>query len=272
MSIPRTSTEVGRSFAANPVIAAGQGAPVVFLHGVLGQEWPGFLDDLAVNRRVFAPATPGISDPADLQHLDTFADLVLYYDDLFDQLGLEQSDLVGHSFGGMVAAEYAATMRGRVRSLVLIDAMGLWLDETPVEDHLLVAPERQTELLFADTTADEVRAILEPPDDIAAAREHMLDRFDALGASSHFIHPIPERGLIRRASRISAPTLLVWGASDQLVPPVYAQAFADVISGARVELIEGAGHHPHLERRKEVGHVVGNFLDHQSDERIDNAR
>jgi pimeloyl-ACP methyl ester carboxylesterase len=56
--------------------------------------------------------------------------LLLYYDDLFDRLGLDRVDLVGHSFGGMVAAEYAATFRDRVGKLVLIDAMGLWRDDT----------------------------------------------------------------------------------------------------------------------------------------------
>lgn len=128
-------------FSSNPVIAEGQGDPVVFLHGPLGQEWSGFLDDLAADHRVFAPANPGIDEPAELDLLDGMHDLVLYYDELFDNLGIGVPfDLVGHSYGGMVAAEYAATYPRKVRKLVLIDSMGLWLDDAPVGDFVTVAP------------------------------------------------------------------------------------------------------------------------------------
>ncbi len=51
--------ELPGGFAANPVIIKGEGAPVVYLHGPFGQEWDGFLDDLAVHRRVYAPAHAG---------------------------------------------------------------------------------------------------------------------------------------------------------------------------------------------------------------------
>lgn len=254
------TVEVGRAFASNPVIAAGDGSPVVYLHGPLGQEWPGFLDDLAARHRVYAPASAGIADPADLAQLDTFADLALYYDDLLDGLGLDQVDLIGHSFGGMAAAEFAAFFHHRVRRLVLIDAMGLWLDETPVEDHVIVNADRQAELLYGDHAADEVRARLDMPDDVTEARGIMLDRFDALAATSHFIHPVPERGLSRRLPRVTMPTLLIWGAEDQLVPPAYAEAFQAALPQAEVALVEGAGHHAHLERRAQVSELVLGFL------------
>src|ERR1700683_4714629 len=124
--------EVPGGFAATPVIFTGEGAPVLYFHGPFDQEWYEFLDDLAAYRRVYAPAHAGAEQTEDLDQLDGLSDLVLYYDDLFDRLGLDRGDLIGHSFGGMVAAEYAATFRDRVRQLVLIDAMGLWRDDAPV--------------------------------------------------------------------------------------------------------------------------------------------
>ena len=157
------SVELPGGFAANPVIIKGEGAPVVYLHGPFGQEWDGFLDDLAAHRRVYAPAHAGAEETEDLEQLDGLSDLVIYYDDLFDRLGLEQVDLIGHSFGGMVAAEYAATFRDRVRKLVLIDAMGLWHDDAPVADHLLVSPEKLVKLLFNDPSKPEVKAKLAMP-------------------------------------------------------------------------------------------------------------
>src|SRR6267154_5067700 len=172
--------ELPGGFAANPVIIKGEGAPVVYLHGPFGQEWDGFLDDLALHRRVYAPANAGAEETEDLDHLDGFSDLVLYYDDLFDRLGLERVDLVGHSFGGMVAAEYAATFPHRVGKLVLIDALGLWRDDIPVEDHLLAAPEKQIALLFKDPSKPEVKAKLAMPEDAEALSDAILRRFGAL--------------------------------------------------------------------------------------------
>jgi pimeloyl-ACP methyl ester carboxylesterase len=254
------NVELPGGFAANPVIAKGTGAPVVYLQGAFGQEWDGFLDDLAEDRRVYAPAHAGAEDTEDLEHLDTIADLVIYYDDLFDRLGLDRVDLVGHSFDGMVAAEYAATFRDRVAKLVLIDAMGLWRDEAPVQDHLLVAPERLARLLFKDPSKPEFAAKLAMPTERDAMNKALVRRFGALASTSHFIHPIPERGLKKRLRRIKAETLILWGAQDTLAPPVYANDFASMIPRARVHLIENAGQVPQIEQRELVSQQVRKFL------------
>jgi pimeloyl-ACP methyl ester carboxylesterase len=254
------NVELPGGFAANPVIIKGEGAPVVYLHGPFGQEWDGFLDDLAAYRRVYAPAHAGAEETEDLEQLDGIPDLLLYYDDLFDRLGLERVDLVGHSFGGMVAAEYAATFRDRVGKLVLIDAMGLWRDDAPVEDHLLVSPQKLVKLLFNDPSKPDVAANLAMPKEPAAMNAAIVDRFGALASTSHFIHPIPERGLKRRLRRIKADTLIMWGAQDALVPAVYASEFAKLIPAARVQMIENAGHVPQLEQRLLVSEHLRKFL------------
>jgi pimeloyl-ACP methyl ester carboxylesterase len=252
--------EMPAGFAANPVLSKGQGAPVVYLHGPFGQEWDGFLDDLASYRRVYAPAHAGAEQTEDLEQLDGIPDLLLYYDDLFDRLGLERLDLIGHSFGGMVAAEYAATFRNRVGKLVLIDPMGLWRDDAPVQDHLLVAPEKLVKLLFHDPSKPEVAAKLAMPKERDGMNAAMVHRFGALASTSHFVHPIPERGLRKRLRRIKAETLVLWGAHDALVPAVYAAEFAALIPNARVEMIEEAGHLPQVEQRKVLSGHLERFL------------
>lgn len=254
------SVELPGGFAANPVLIKGQGAPVVYLHGPFGQEWDEFLDDLSLHRRVYAPSHAGAEETEDLDQLDGLSDLVLYYDDLFDRLGLEEVDLIGHSFGGMVAAEYAATFRNRVRKLVLIDAMGLWHDDAPVADHLLVSPQKLVKLLFHDPSKPEVVAKLAMPSEHEAMNAALVQRFGALASTSHFIHPIPERGLKRRLRRITAETLVLWGAQDALVPPLYAAEFAALIPNARVEMIQKAGHLPQVEQRKVVSDHLEKFL------------
>ena len=254
------NVELPGGFAANPVIVKGDGAPVVYLHGTFGQEWDGFLDDLAAASPRLRACACGLRRDRRPPASGYDPDLLLYYDDLFDSLGLERVDLVGHSFGGMVAAEYAATFRDRVGKLVLIDAMGLWRDEAPVEDHLLVSPEKLVKLLFKDPCKPEVAAKLAMPTETAARNEAILRRFGALASTAHFIHPIPERGLARRLRRIKAQTLILWGAQDSLTPPVYANDFAKLIPNARVHMIEKAGHVPQIEQRQVVSEHLIKFL------------
>src|SRR5438105_3221378 len=86
----------------------GSGPPLVFLHGPWGLVADGaFLDLLAVSNTVYAPRHPGTSagDSEAIHRLDDWWDLIIYYGELFDHLGLDAPVLVGHSFGGMLACE-----------------------------------------------------------------------------------------------------------------------------------------------------------------------
>src|SRR3954470_6509782 len=76
----------------------GSGEPVVFLHGAGGLLWDPFLDDLAERHTVYAPEHPGSGESTGLEHLEGIWELVLYYYELFDQLGLRSPAVVGHSF------------------------------------------------------------------------------------------------------------------------------------------------------------------------------
>jgi pimeloyl-ACP methyl ester carboxylesterase len=82
----------------------------------------------------------------------------------------------------------------------------------------------------------------------------------AMGATGKFLWPIPDKGLKKRLHRVRAPTLLVWGEEDRIVPPVYAAEFARRIPGARVETVDRAGHAPHLEQPETVARLVRDFL------------
>jgi pimeloyl-ACP methyl ester carboxylesterase len=97
----------------------------------------------------------------------------------------------------------------------------------------------------------------EPPDAAIAARVRLMW---AMGATSKFIWPIPDKGLKKRIHRVSAPTLVVWGADDRLVPSVYADEFSKRLASVRVHIITGAGHAPHLEHPAAVAGLVRDFL------------
>ena len=80
-----------------------------------------------------------------------------------------------------------------------------------------------------------------------------------------FVWPIADRGFKNHIHRVAAPTLIVWGTADGIIAPAYAQEFGKFIDGSRIELINGAGHLPHLENLPSVGEKVGDFLAGQDD-------
>jgi pimeloyl-ACP methyl ester carboxylesterase len=244
------------------VKVAGSGPPVVYLHPAGGPGWDPFLDALAEQRTVYAPDHPGTGDTARdaIHHVPSLWDLVLIYDELLDSLGLEHAPLVGASFGGMVACEIAAHRRRSVGALVLLDPIGLWRDDAPVAQYMTMMPEELAAILFHDPQGAAARAAMALPADDGERAIAMADLVWAMGATGKFVWPIPDKGLARRLHRVTAPALIVWGAEDRLVSPVYAREFADRLADARIEIVQDAGHVPQLERLDAVVPLVLDFL------------
>ena len=113
---------------------------------------------------------------------------------------------------------------------------------------------------FADPDAEPVKRLLELPDDPDERAVAQADAVWALGATGKFVWPLPDKGLKKRLHRITAPTLILWGEDDRLMPAAYAQEFAARIAGSRVELVPAAGHLPHWEQLDTVAPMVVEFL------------
>jgi len=245
------------------VLSKGSGPALVFFHGPWGFTWDAFLDELARTFTVYAPAHPGTTPdaPDDVYHLDGIWDLVLCYDELLGALGLDAAALVGHSFGGMVACEVAAAYPGRARRLALIDPLGLWRDSDRIVNWMMLEPSRMRAQIFRDPDGAAARQMFggpsEQPEAEVAARIRLMW---AMGATGKFIWPIPDKGLKKRIHRVKAPTLIVWGKDDRVVPPIYADEFAQRLPAARVQTVDAAGHAPHLEQPAAVARMIGEFL------------
>lgn len=239
------------------VLVAGTGEPVLFLHGAGGLMWDPFLEALAAGHTVYAVEHPGAGESDALTHLPGIWELVLFYDELLDGLGVERTSVVGHSFGGMVAAELAANNPRRVSRLVLIAPIGLWRDDAPIPDIAGIPKERLPELVLADPRGPLADMLTPPADDPQALFEAAVRMASIL----HFIWPLPDKGLRRRIHRVSMPTLLVWGEQDKLVSPVYAEEFAGLLSRSETALVPDAGHLPQLEQPEPVRRAVLEFLD-----------
>ena len=240
------------------VKVGGSGPPLVFLHGAGGLMWDEFLDTLAARHTVYAPEFPGTTDgdPDAIAHLDTLWDLVLYHDEVLGALGLERVPIIGHSFGGMMTAELAAHHPERVSKLVLMCPIGLWRDDVPIPNWMLVTP-----------ASDMVKLLLCEPEGALAQQmfgqpqpEMQLRMIWSMACTGKFVWPIPDKGLKKRIHRVKAPALLLWGREDRLVPPAYAEEFRSRIPGAQVEMVDRAGHLLMVEHPAHVAARIEAFL------------
>ena len=227
------------------------------MHGAGGLFWDPLLDALSASHRVIAPEHPGAGDSQGIEHVEDLWDLVLYYNELLDSFGVERATLVGHSFGGMVAAEIAATSPHRVDKLVLIAPIGLWRDDHPVPDISGIDRPR--------AARPGVRRSEQPDGGLDAGAGPVRPRLAVPGVADDGEHPavhlaaarqgpveagVPDEGA--DAARVGGP--------GPLVHPAYGDDFAAAIADSRIEIVDGAGHVPQLEQAERTIALITAFV------------
>ena len=244
------------------VLEAGSGMPVVFFHGAGGllADNP-FLDQLAARYHVFAPELPGYGESTGEELLEDMLDFTLHGWDVVEALGLTRPHLVGHSMGGMIAAEMAAVAPHDLDRLALVAAAGLWIEELPIPDIFALLPGQLVELLFQDP--DKGQALLTGGvdfSDMEAFKAFYLGQQRRLAMAGKILFPIPNRRVSKRLYRVTAKTLVLWGEADRLIVPAYAQRWARLIPGAAVQMIPDAGHMLPYERPQAFVDALVRFL------------
>ncbi len=256
--------DLGRERPCVEVLDAGDGAPLLFLHGAGGVPmWDGVLPILAREYHVYAPLLPGFGRSTGIDYLEDQFDLFLHCFDVMDALGIERPYVVGESMGGWIAAEMAALRPRSVGRLALAAPVGLWRDEFPVADMFGHMVQEMVPLLFHDESgpaAQRMLALTQLFSDKDDRSEDQVEMLIALArgfrTAAKFLFPIPESGLERRLWRITAPTLVVWGEDDRFISCSYADIFAAKIRDACVRTIPDAGHLVGLERPEPYADAV----------------
>lgn len=241
---------------------AGAGDTVGFLAGFRGTpRWTPFLDCLARSYRVVVPSLPGFpgAEPGH-RRLDDTADWITMALDLLDAAGLAGADLVAESVGAMLALEAAAMAPAAVRRLVVVGALG-WSDpDAPIRNPFQTATAEIPGLLCLDGKA-YTNAFASPSFAADEAAEHELQLHRADEAAARLIWPFADRGLRRRLHRVRAPTLLLRGEHDAVVPHACTGRVAAAIPAAtRIETIAGAGHLATIDAPERVAAAVTRFL------------
>lgn len=249
-------------------LEAGSGPPVILLHGLGGDgsRWAPNIAPLAQRFHVFALDQIGFgaSDkPLANYHTGMLAEFLAGF---MDAVGVEKAALVGNSMGASVATYFAVHYPTRVDKLVLADGAGYrgaprTAPPTPEQQH--------RSWIQNGVTLDETREFFRIMwfDKSRVTDEVVEAGLRARLGSAWAIGQIQESGRLGRGGvseeemrRIAAPTLIVWGAQDELADPASADRLARDIPGAKKVLIEQCGHLPQLEQPEEFNRLVTAFL------------
>ena len=247
----------------------GAGAPVVFLHGIGGgaESWAPQLDAFAPHYRTIAWNMPGYHGSPALDEM-TFPALAETLLGLLDDLGLDRVHLVGHSIGGMVAQQFAATWPERLRSLVLSATSPAFGRSDGEFQHAFVA-KRLEPLGNGQSMADIAPGIVaeligEGADPAGAelARRCMASvPAEAYRQAMRCLVTFDRRDAL---PKIAVPTLLIAGENDTNAPAPMMERMAGKIPGTRFTVIPGAGHLANLERPQTFNAVLAGFLGTQA--------
>jgi 3-oxoadipate enol-lactonase len=236
------------------IFAGDSGAPVLFLHGVGGNAelWRPQLDALKATHRCIAWNMPGYGRTTSPLPQMTFPALAEAAGRLLDRCGVAAAHVVGHSMGGMVALEFAASYPQRVSSLVLSGSSaafgksdGAWQAEflaqrlKPLDEGrgMKGITEQVVDSLLGNRPDKAARAalvasMLAIPETVYRAALHCLVTFDRRDA----------------LAGLKMPVLLIAGQKDRIAPPELMRRMAERISGAGFVEIPDVGHLANIER------------------------
>lgn len=264
MTVALATRELATDVGTVEVRHGGTGPDLVYLHSATGEgDGLALLDLLAEDFSVVAPMFPGFGASEGIERIDDMEDAVFHLLDVWDRLGLGAPVVVGLSLGGWMAVELATRYPERVGRLVLVNPVGLYLRGHEIKDIFGRRPWDLAGDLFADPDfplAQLARAMQHVPAgslDFAVVRP-MLQHQAAtarLGWDPYLHNP----KLPGRLHRVAAPTVVVRGAQDTLVPAAHAERYAEAVPGARLEVVDGAAHLLTLEKPAELAAVVRAF-------------
>jgi 3-oxoadipate enol-lactonase/4-carboxymuconolactone decarboxylase len=218
--------------------------PAVFIHGLGGNRfsWEPQLSALADVRQCLACDLPGYGRSAGLPGtLPELAGLVAHW---IAGLGRGPADVVGLSFGGMVAQHLALDHPGAVRTLALLDTSPAFgFDGVTTPGEWLATRVTPSPDASAPDTDRVIAGIVGPdcPVEVRDAAAAIMREVPAatLAASCRALVAHDTRD---RLHQVTAPTLVMVGAEDTETPESYARAIAERIPGARLVVVPGAGH------------------------------
>lgn len=274
---PKRRTDAADQYLIHS-LELGSGRPLLLIHGASGgaANWYRLLGPLSQDHRVQAPDLPGFGlSPAITPRPalgEQAAGLLLAWT---RSVTREPFDVVGTSFGGLVALRMAQRAPESVRGLVLIDSVGLGrmlpavvrASALPGVGKMLLRPTKSgtawqlRHLMVADVdrfSPDEREALIDYLWACSCEGAEMLSQAMACFAGVAGQYEILADDELRA---IRQPTLVLWGERDRFLPLAHGRRAARLIPRASLDVIAGAGHSPTWEAPRDVGTRLRRFLD-----------
>lgn len=224
---------------------AGTGYPVILVHGLSGSTrwWRRNIPALAQRYRVHLVDLPGFGTMRRHRRRFVLAEADSWLLAWMEAVGLGQAHLVGHSMGGYICLRFAAHTPQKVGRLVLVAPAGIPTGRSPL-DHIvsLLHALRYTTPSFLPLLAQ----------DLLRAGPWTLWR----AARDLLTEDVQEH-----LQSITAPTLLLWGENDTLIPPALGSLLREQIADSRLLILKGAGHVPMFDRPQEFDDALLAFLE-----------
>ena len=236
---------------------------ILFLHGLgaSAERWSRVVPIFAKHFHVVAPDIVGFgySDKPEVNYtMPFFLDFVKGF---ANALGMEHLNLIGASLGGHIAAELAITSKNMIEKLVLVTPAGIMKEPTPLLNYYTAAamyPTFDNAKKAFERMAGNPNAV-----DMVYARD-FVNRMQLPNAKYAFISSMmgskAAPNLSGRLGKIEAPTLIVWGEKDRMIPVRYAGKFKREIKGSQLAIIESSGHTPYFEKPEVFSDIVLEFL------------
>jgi len=271
---------------------AGSGDEALLLiHGMAGssETWRAVIPQLSKRYRVIAPDLLGHGQSAKPRSDYSLGAFAVLLRDLLDELGITCATVIGQSLGGGVAMQFAYQHRDYCQRLVLISSGGL-------------GPDVGWTLRLLSAPGAELILPVVAPSQVVSAGNKLRSWFSAGGiqsprgaemwsAYSSLSDKQTRQAFLKtlrsvvdyRGQSVSAlsklnltstvPTMIIWGDIDRIIPIEHGYAVRDARPGCRLEVLDGVGHFPHVERPNAVVELIDDFIDStgRSDQAFESA-
>ncbi|HET6459720.1 MAG TPA: alpha/beta hydrolase [Syntrophales bacterium] len=245
----------------------GTGDTIIMLHGNGGSKdsWLSFAKYLTPNYRVIIPDLPGMGDSS--KPLDKNYNIMSQMERLHlfaRELKLPKFHLVGHSMGGVIVGNYAATYPQMVKTLALFASGGV---KSPMKSELTLLREKGINPFVIKNENDFDRYMkmrfVKPPPISPSIKEYSMEQLmKAAPLNEKIGKDILSDVLIleSKLNRITAPTLIVWGDSDKVLSISSVPIFEKNIKNSRSAIIKDCGHVIMIEKPAETASIYQDFL------------
>jgi pimeloyl-ACP methyl ester carboxylesterase len=228
--------------------AGRRGTPLVMIHGLgsSAETWAALMLLLSKEYLVYAPDFPGFGRTPLAPEGTNIKTHVLYLERFLDALGYPRVTLVGNSLGGWIATRFAVEYPERVERLYLLNSAGLRRESM----HSPYVEDR----IAANSSLEQMSGYASPvPSFVLDA----LIRNSQTPAYAGFIHGYdPHEELDTVLADVQAPTTIIWGERDNLLPLICAHDFQRGIANSELVLLPHVGHMPQIQNPVKVAHVI----------------